>query len=150
VNGADGTSTGVEIAPDWRPVAWWQLDGSYGYQRFDVDMHTATVDGTARYERSSPRHQLHLRSALTLPARLELDLLYRYVSKIPARVADGYHTADVRVGWTGPGGLDIAVLGRNLLEPGHVEFGTDPATAVSVSRSAAVTVTWRSRTESTP
>ena len=30
-NATKGDTDGVEIAPDWKPVNWWELKGSYSY-----------------------------------------------------------------------------------------------------------------------
>jgi iron complex outermembrane recepter protein len=145
VNGVDGTSDGIEIAPAWRPIRWWHLDGAYSYVQFNADLRPGTLDANTaeRYEGSSPRHQVRTQSRLTLPGGIELDAAYRYTSDLPARRIPAYHSADARAAWRLDRGVDISVTGQNLLQAHHLEFGTDPATAIGISRSVAVTVQWR-------
>ena len=151
VNGAEGVSSGYELSADWRLAAWWRLGGSYSYVKFDARLKPGTLDiaTVTRYEGSSPRHQVRAESRLQLPAGGEMDAVYRYVSDLPARQVGSYHTADIRTGWRAGRGLTLDVSAQNLLQPRHVEFGMNAATAVAISRSIAVTATW-SRAQDTP
>lgn len=143
VNGAEGKSTGFELAPEWRIRPWWQLRGSYSYVQFDIEPKPGSLDAATvnRYEGSSPRHMTRLDSRLTF-GEAELDLTYRYVSELPARQVEAYHTADIRAGWFVHRRLDVAVSGQNLLQPHHAEWN-NPATGVSIARSVSLTATWR-------
>src|SRR5207245_11604400 len=80
-NGLYGSTSGFEIAPDWRPLTWWRLDGSYAYLHMDLrtkpgSLDTSTVPST---EGSSPHHQVVVQSSLELPKSLEFSQTYRYV-----------------------------------------------------------------------
>jgi iron complex outermembrane receptor protein len=114
VNGVDGTSSGIEIAPDWRPAAWWQLKGSYSYLRMDLRTTPASIDANAvsRYQGSSPHHQARLQAVVSLPRGVELAAAHRYVSGLPARGAPAYQTLDVRVGWRPQPRLNCSPPGR--------------------------------------
>ena len=37
-NGVKGTTSGFEIAPDWKPASWWRLQGSYSLLHMDLRM----------------------------------------------------------------------------------------------------------------
>ena len=102
---------------------------------------------------SSPEHQVFVQSSLDLPRSLQLDLDYRFVSDLPGQkglpgqIVESYSTADARFAWKLPRGFEIALVGRNLLQPHHPEFGTDPGTPttvtlVGIKRSAFVQLTW--------
>lgn len=139
-----GATTGYEIAPEWRPTELWRLRGSYSY--LVMDLHTwpgRPEFGTAeRTENTSPRHQAVVQSALTFP-KFEVDLAYRFVSSLPSRFPTfnipRYSTADARVGWRIRPELDISLVGRNLLQPRHREFG---GSGVAIRRAVYARVTW--------
>jgi iron complex outermembrane receptor protein len=63
---------------------------------------------------------------LTLPRRWDVDQTYRYVSALAARATPAYTTLDGRVGYRLSRNLDISVVGQNLLQDHHAEFGHDP------------------------
>lgn len=145
VNGVDGVSDGVEIAPASRLSRWWHVSGAYSYVRVDARLRPGTLDANtvARYEGSSPRHQARTQSRLTLPAGVDVDVTYRYVSALPARRIPAYQTADARAAWRLGRGVDVWVTGRNLLQAHHLEFGADPANAIGISRSVSLTAQWQ-------
>src|SRR6266478_1145981 len=63
-NGLYGSTTGFEIAPDWRPATWWRLDGSYAYLHMDLKTRPGSLDvSTAQSSGgSSPHHQVVVQS----------------------------------------------------------------------------------------
>jgi iron complex outermembrane receptor protein len=145
VNGVSGTSDGFELAPDWQPVGWWQLRGSYSFVRFDLAIPPSSIDlkAVARYSGSSPHHQARLQSLVNLPGGGEVDASYRYVSALPAQNVAAYHEADLRFGWAVSPALELSVAGQNLLSPYHVEFGHGTPPAVGIARSIYVEMKWR-------
>jgi iron complex outermembrane receptor protein len=94
-------------------------------------------------EGSSPRHQGTIQSFLNLPKKLELDQTYRYVSALPAQMVKSYGTADARLGWHFTRKMELSVVGQNLLQPHHAEFGGDPGGLVGIKRSAYAQITWK-------
>jgi len=144
-NGLHGSTSGFEIAPDWRPVTWWRLDGSYAYLRMDLrtkpgSLDTSTVQST---EGSSPHHQVVVQSSLELPKSLEFSQTYRYVSDLPTQLVASYGTADVRLSWHRIPHFEFSLVGQNLLQPHHAEYGGDPITLVGIKRNVYVAITWR-------
>jgi iron complex outermembrane receptor protein len=95
------------------------------------------------YLGSSPHHSVVFQSFLSLPKRFDLDATYRYVSGVPAEAVSAYQTGDVRLGWRLAEGLEFSVVGQNLLQPYHTEFGGDPGPLVEIKRSVYGKVTWR-------
>jgi len=144
-NGMLGTTTGVEIAPDWTPTRWWRLRGSYSYLHIDLKARAGSLDRTtaSSTEGSSPHHQVVIQSSLDLPKNLEFDQTYRYVSALPAQLVGGYGTADVRLGWHPTEHCELSFVGQNLFQPHHAEFGGDPGPLVGIKRSVYAKVTWR-------
>ena len=56
----------------------------------------------------------------------------RYVDELPNQEVPAYTALDVRVAWKPSSRLDVAIIGRDLLDPRHAEFGL-PATRRSVT-----------------
>lgn len=143
-NGIKGFTRGFEIAPDWKVTSWWQLKGSYSY------LHLATKDkpgygdaGTVASDNgSSPHHEVIVQSPFTLPKRFELDPTYRYLSSLPAQRVTAYSTADLQLSWHAGKEWDLAVVGQNLVEPHHAEFGGGPGPIVQIKRSVYGKLTW--------
>jgi iron complex outermembrane receptor protein len=91
---------------------------------------------------SSPQHQLTLQSAFDISKSLQLDLAYRYVSALPGQLVPAYSTGDASVAWRFTRQLELSFVGRNLFQPSHVEYGTDPGPLVGVKRSVYARMTW--------
>jgi iron complex outermembrane receptor protein len=144
-NGIRGTTKGFEVAPDWKPTGWWELRPSYSHLELLMEDVPGSNDPTsvAGYEGSSPRHQATVQSLLNLPKKLEFAQTYRYVSALPAQTVKSYSTADARVGWVFIRQMELSVVGQNLLQPNHAEFGGDPGGLVGIKRSVYGQITWR-------
>ena len=142
-NGIFGSTTGAEIAPTWAPTDRWRLKGSYSFLCINMARKSWSIDGSSAksLEGSSPRHQVTAQSLLDLPAGLNLDLTYRYVSALPAMAVKAYSTGDVRFGWNF-GRFELSVAGQNLFQPNHPEFAGDPGPLVGVRRSVYGKLTW--------
>ncbi|HEY4354159.1 MAG TPA: TonB-dependent receptor plug domain-containing protein [Acidobacteriaceae bacterium] len=143
-NALKGNTAGGEITPDWRPVNWLTLKGSYAYLHLYVHDRRGFTDtqNTASDNGSSPHHQVVVQPMFNLPGHTELDTTYRYVSALPAQKIKAYHTLDTRFGWHATHDLQLSVVGSNLLQPHHAEFGTDVNTIVGIKRSVYGSVVW--------
>ena len=134
-NGLEGRAVGVETEAGWQATPSCRLTAGYTYLDLDFDAEEGSTDvSQAAQKGDSPRHQAHLRSALNLPHGMTLDAGARYVGELSHQRVPDYLTADVRWGWQVLPELEIAVVGRNLVEPRHAEFGL-PATRREVPRS---------------
>lgn len=144
-NGVKGTTSGIEIAPDWKPAPWWRLQGSYSYLHIGLHNARGSVDTTsaAAYERQSPHQQVKVQSYFDLSRKLELSLTYRYVGALPYYLVGGYSTGDARFAWRPTRQFEFALTGQNLLQPHHIEYGGDPAGLVGIRRGAYASLTFR-------
>lgn len=144
-NGIRGTTKGFEVTPDWKPSSWWELKASYSHLEMNMENGPGSNDPTSvpNYEGSSPRHQVVIQSLVNLPKRLELDQTYRYVGALPAQQVKSFSTADVRLAWHITRELELSVVGANLLQPQHAEFGGDAGPLVGVKRNIYAQITWR-------
>jgi iron complex outermembrane receptor protein len=145
-NGLLGHTAGLEIAPDWTPTRIWRLRGSYSYLHIDLGKKASSLDTSSANstQGSSPHHQVAIQSSLDLPKKLEFDQTFRYVSSLPAQLVGAYTTADVRFSWHATRSLEVSVVGENLFQPHHAEFGGDPGPLVGIKRGAYVKLTWQS------
>jgi iron complex outermembrane receptor protein len=143
-NGIKGSTHGFEIAPDWKVASWWQVKGSYSYLHLSTEDQPGHTDTTtvATYNGSSPHHEIVAQSLFSLPKRFELNPTYRYVSALPAQHVSAYSTADLQLSWHATKEWGLSLVGQNLIEPHHAEFGGDPGPIVQIKRSVYVKMTW--------
>jgi iron complex outermembrane receptor protein len=141
LNGMEGRSYGAEVSSDYRPLPNWRLSGSYSLLRLNLDPKSWSHDVSTKRstEGSSPEHMVALQSLLNLPHGFDGDLAFRYVSALPAQRVAAYSTADVRLGWRATRQLELSVIGHDLLQPHHAEFGG----GIQVKRGVFGKVTWR-------
>jgi iron complex outermembrane receptor protein len=124
-NGAEGSSWGVEISGTWQPMAAWRLRGGYNF--FDKHLHSKPGHVAAANVLASlghdPQNQFSLQSMLTLRPDLDLDITVRYVSALPDPYIPSYVAFDLRLAWQ-TGHWEYSLVGENLGDPSHSEFGT--------------------------
>jgi iron complex outermembrane receptor protein len=141
-----GHTIGTEVAPDWKITNWWQVRASYSFLQMQLqDMPGFTDVGSllGSYMGSSPNSMASFQSLFDLPKHFELDGTYRYSGALPAQAVGVYNTVDVRLGWRFKKNVDFSVVGQNLLQPSHEEFGGDPGLLVGIKRAAYAKITWR-------
>jgi iron complex outermembrane recepter protein len=143
-NRLQGDVYGVELAVEARPASWWRLAASYAYLQVDLSPDPGSRDVTGpSVEGSSPHNQVMLRSLLDLPHRVELDATVRYVDNVAAQDVDRYIELDLRLGWRATPNLEVSVVGQNLAQNHHAEFGTDGGPPVEIQRGLYGKVVWR-------
>lgn len=146
VNGLRGSTDGFEVAPDWKPAAWWQMKATYSYLNLNLESKPGVVDGggyVTQDEGSSPHNQVTFQSRFNLPKGFAFDQTYRYVSALPAQLVKSYSTADVHFAWRATRQVELSVAGENLFQPQHPEFSHDISPLVGIKRSIYGQITWR-------
>jgi iron complex outermembrane recepter protein len=146
-NGIRGTTDGFELAPEWQPLSWWRFKTAWSYLHvnledvpgFDYPLTLTTLHG------SSPNSQVVARSLIDLPGHFEFDQIFRYIGALPAQGVEAYETGDVRFGRHLSPGLDVSVVGQNLLQPHHEEFGISPGPNVGIKRGIYAKLVWTSK-----
>ncbi|MEZ4484726.1 MAG: TonB-dependent receptor [Syntrophotaleaceae bacterium] len=127
----EGETWGFEVAVDWRVRPWWHLQGHYSLLKLKLSPESGSNDYISAwlYEESSPQQQCSLRSSFDLGRQWDLDLWLRYVDKVSVYFTDvdDYLTLDMRLAWRPAAGMELSLVGQNLLEDEHaelqVEFG---------------------------
>jgi iron complex outermembrane receptor protein len=144
-NSLGGTSYGLETAIVVRPSPRFLVLGDYSYLSLVLGLEPGSrslTDGRDE-EGSSPRHQLHLRSAVSLASRLELSAGFRWQGRIRTDDVSSHAELDARLAWRPKDEVEVAVVGRNLLHAHHLEFVGDAALPSEVRRAALATVRLR-------
>lgn len=144
-NGLVGTTKGFELSPNWNPISTLRLSLSYSYLDMNLQKGTNSQDvGIAPIlEGSSPRHQLTAESDFNVSSTMDLNLTYRFVSALSALNINSYSTGDARFGWWVRPYLRLSVSGRNLFQPRHYEYPSDPGPNVAIKRSVFFQIYWR-------
>lgn len=134
-----GETHGVETAATWEVTPKVKLSG--GYTLFYSALHIVgpslvTRNGTA------PTQQFNARSYVDLPYNLQWDTMLYVTDPLPALAVKSYARLDARLGWSPMQGMDISLIGQNLLETSHQEYsGFLYQTAEKIGRSVAVRAT---------
>jgi iron complex outermembrane receptor protein len=141
-NMIDGKTSGIETWGTWRPLATWRLSAGLTTLHKDLRLKPTSTDPVGPSNLGNdPHYQWMLRSALDLPRRQELDLMVRRVAALPEPQVPAYTAVDARYGWRIDEGLELSLIGRNLLDSGHPEFNAAPARSV-IGRSVLLQLRW--------
>jgi len=93
---------------------------------------------------TSPKNQFNIQSQLFLPYSVELSNNLYYVDTLPNIGIPGYYRFDSRVMWKAKPGLELSLVGQNLLDDRHQEFsGPLNGLATEVGRNVYAKVTVR-------
>lgn len=134
-NDMEGTVYGGEVAVDWRPAPRWRvqpiLSVVQSELRLKAENNLPDSEGLlSSGEEGHPQLQLSLRAGWSPRNDLDLDLWLRHVSETRGlgrtssfqfrRISD-YTTLDLRAAWRPSRGLELALVGKNLLDASHQE-----------------------------
>jgi iron complex outermembrane receptor protein len=116
----DGTALGYGFEPalTYKASDRWMLSGAYTFLRISADESAGEGD--------SARNRIYAQSSHDLGNDWQLDLMGRYADSLPAQGVPSYLVMDVRLAWTPIEEFEMYVVGRNLLDHAHPEFGNDP------------------------
>jgi iron complex outermembrane receptor protein len=139
-NGKDASADGATLAATWQPSDRWRLQFHYSYVDLDVKPHPDTLDPTTRnVEGSSPEHEFALHTYIDLPYDLSFYGGLRYVDDLPALGVADYVAMDANLVWRVSETVELALSGRNLLDPEHSEFSGGN----EIERSWYARISWR-------
>src|SRR5690606_5448947 len=99
-------------------------------QTLDMDLLPQSRDAVSATNIASrdPEISWQLRSSLTLTDNLEVDAFFRHVGELgeAATATPAYSSLDLRCGWRLGSAWELSLVGQNLLDAAHPEFGTAP------------------------
>lgn len=122
-NTDEAASFGIEASADWQPLKRLRFQGHYGFM--NVNQETRATNAAIDVEGTSPHHQLSLRSLFDVSPAVELDFWVRYVDELEAFGIDDYVTLDARLAWRPRPGVELSLVGQNLVEDTHREYETE-------------------------
>jgi len=118
-----GETYGFELAAGYTLNERWKLRGSYSF----LCMYLRTLNPDAQLlflPGENPRNQFNVWLSGDLGNNWQLDIMGRYVDNLAALMVPHYFVADVRLAWKPSEQLEVFVVGRNLFEQEHMEYGT--------------------------
>jgi iron complex outermembrane receptor protein len=148
-NEIEGVSRGFEVELGVEPMKGWRLRANYTYLMAHYEEQgdaPASVRDDAELMEGEPRHRASIWSFLNLPGDLELDLGYRFVDKTRVPELSSWCELDAHIGWRGIPGVEVGVIGRNLLHDHHRESAATTSGGISVEeldRSVFGYLAWR-------
>lgn len=126
-NNQTAESWGFEVNGNYQAMEWWRLRGGYAYfnRKFRA-VSAAVLPISVEFESVDPKNIFMIQSIMDITKELSLDILARYVDKLPAattiKSVPSYLTFDVRFAWQWKQ-FEISLIGQNLLEEEHIEVG---------------------------
>ncbi len=126
-NESEARSHGFEISADWRPLRQLRFQGSWSQLNLTT-WKPENVFGTD-LEGSAPKRQILLRAAWNPRADTDVDIWLRRVGELP-KATEGiripaYTELTLRLAWRPTRNLELALIGRNLLNARHQEFASE-------------------------
>ncbi|MBK4736738.1 TonB-dependent receptor [Noviherbaspirillum sp. DKR-6] len=143
-NRARGRNSGVEMWGNWQALPRWRLSAGLVVQRVETELDADSRDqtGTTGLATSDPSNFWQLRSSIDIAEGKELDVMMRHVGALSSPALPAYTAIDMRYGWKLRRDLELSLLGQNLFDAKHAEFGAAPGRAL-YERALYVKLVWR-------
>jgi iron complex outermembrane receptor protein len=146
-NNMSGETYGLELASQWQVRNGWRLNASYSWLDMKLRLDNNSADTVSKSsEDASPSSKAAIWSAFDFGKNLQFDAALRYVGDIEVNGVeiDSYVEADLRLGWEARPGLELSLIGQNLLDNHHPEFLPDfiQTRPTEVERSIYGRVSW--------
>lgn len=123
INAGDAEAYGLELAADWNVSKDLKLSAAYSFLDIEVAIENEGGFNLDTEEEQSPHHQANLRASWNVNERLSVDPSLYYVDELPGYDVDDYVRFDINVGWKINENMRFNVIGQNLLDSEHREFG---------------------------
>ena len=152
-NNLEGETHGFELSANHQLTDWWRLHAGYTLLREHIRVRAGQVDATgATNETADPEQQWSLRSAMDLTHGWELDGALRWVDSLTINnsptsgpvtgTVPSYYEFDARLAWRPTPGLELALVGQNLLHDHHTEYGFPSASREDIQRRVYGKISW--------
>ena len=137
----EGSAYGIEAWSTWQAMPSWRLSAGGVLLKQHLRLRPGSTDPTGvSAAGNDPTAQWTLRSSLDLPRDTSLDVDVRHVGALPAPRVPAYTAVNVRLAWRVRPNVELSVVGENVFDRGHVEFGS-PASASVIPRAVFFKVT---------
>jgi iron complex outermembrane receptor protein len=142
-----GTTQGIEASVEWKATSRWTLSPGYSFLEMHLHTQVSSLDtvSVADAQGSNPGHQAQLRSRVELSNNFTWDTNAYFVGRLPAHLLSSYTRLDSQLTWRLAEGVQLSLIGQNLLRDHHAEFNDQFQSVNSslIKRSAYAKVTWR-------
>lgn len=145
-NLTSGVAYGFEAWATWRVDDALNVTAAYSYLDLNLDGPPPELAiGAEVGEGQSPRNQFNLRAQWDVTERVAVDSTLFYVDDLPAFGVSSYWRFDARVGWRICDEVLLEIVGQNIFDDAHREFGnTSEVGTTEIQRSVFGRLTWRS------
>ncbi len=126
-NFGEASIWGGEASVAWQLADDWKLRASYTHTAQQYQTSGTAPSGTVMlFQNSFPKNQAMLWSMYQISPQLNFDLNWRFVDGLVVEpdTISSYHELDARLAWKLGHGIELALVGRNLLNKQHMEFGS--------------------------
>ncbi len=144
-NLAEGRTKGIEMWTTWQASPAWRLTAGGVWQNINTQLKAGSKDissGNGLTIVNDADSYWMVRSSFDLTKDKELDIHLRHVGSLPKPVVPAYTSLNMRLGWKIRPGIELSLIGQNLLQKSHTEFGASPNRA-EFERSLMVRVIWK-------
>jgi len=140
-----GETYGTEVAAHWQVNKNWKLSGGYSFLKMKLHTQSSSTNTTiaARKENEAPSNMFHLNSQLNLNDNIELNTTLYYVDSILQYDVPAYMRLDMGLTWHVSEDMDFSLIGQNLLDKSHLEFGESGIIATETQRGVFGKLTYR-------
>lgn len=123
-NEGEGESSGIELTLRWAPAQSLNILASYRYLDLNIYAKAQSRDTVIESaNENDPRHQMSLTSTWKISNDWSLYSALRWVDKLPDQAVDEYLEIDVSLHWKLSEALEFSIIGKNLSDSAHPEFG---------------------------
>lgn len=144
---ANVRTRGGEFSLAGKIAPWWQLALSWSHFTYSIanDPTTGQPYRLIVGLNGSPRNQLKIRTGIDLPGEVSISGSLRHASALGVANIGAYTEVDLKATYQPKAGLDLSLIGQNLLHKRHLEFSEFgyPAPLSYVPRSIAAEVRYR-------
>jgi iron complex outermembrane receptor protein len=140
-----GESYGAQLAVNWRVNDNWMLKGGYSFVRLHMHREEDSTDNTKerQIEDRTPHDSFHIASRMSLTENLEFDTTFYYKGSVLQYDTPAYTRLDIGLTWKLREDMFLQVVGQNLLDPAHPEFGENAVLTTEAQRAVLAKLTWR-------
>lgn len=144
---AKARTWGGEVSIKGEVKPWWKLNLTWSHfiYKIAIDPQTGQPNVLTAKLDASPRNSLGLRNAFDLSDNVSFNFDLRHVGRLRDGAVPAYTTADLKLTAAIIPGLELSLVGENLLDDRHIEFfeAVYPAPVGLVTRRVSAEVRYR-------
>lgn len=123
-NAIKGTTRGVEGWANYQVMPDWLLSAGFLHSSQNLEMKEGyAYDANGINSLGSDPNTWQLRSLFNLSPISEFDVTVRHVNAVTMYELPAYTAVDCRLGWQINPNIDLSLVGQNLFDSSHAEFG---------------------------